>query len=49
MIDTEAVGIQAALIATGIIIVPRTAASSSNAMKDLPPSSYSCPRYLLFK
>ena len=48
MIDTEAVGIQAALIATGIIIVP-TAALSSNAMKDLPSSSYSCPHYLLFK
>ena len=48
MIDTEAVGIQAALIAAG-----RAAALSSSAMKDLPPSrqgnSGPVIQYLLFK
>ena len=47
MMDTEAAGMQAALIATGIIIVPRASALSSHAMKDLPPTRYSAaPGYL---
>ena len=56
MNDTEAVGIQAALIATGVIIVPRPVALPSNAIKDLQSSQglsaasrYSGPGHLLFK
>ena len=49
IIDKDSTGIQSALIATGIIIVPKASALSSRTMQCLPPSRHSGPGYLLFK